>query len=154
MLMGVALLLLLVGGFPLIGVPAVYHSWLMMVVGVVAVLLCLWGGWRIANGLRAQFVCGFICTFFACAGVVVLWQYGCRAVEYALLGGVMWFGALAMACTAVVGGLFTGIFLDGIALSVFKLLSESFCILIKLFCVSTSVIFKECTSVYGNILYR
>lgn len=110
MLMGVALLLLLVGGFPLIGVPAVYHSWLMMLVGVVAVLLCLWGGWRIASGQRAQFVCGFICTFFACAGLVVLWQYGCRAVEYAMLGGVMWFGALGMACTAVVGGLFTGIF--------------------------------------------
>ena len=110
MLMSVAVLLLVVGGFPLIGMPAVYRSPLMMAVGVVAVLLCLWGGWRIANNLRAQFVCGFICTFFAGAGVVVLVQYGCRAVEYALLGGVMWFGALAMACTAVVGGLFTAIF--------------------------------------------
>ncbi len=110
MLLGVAVVLLLVGGFPLVGEPAVYRSWPMLLVGAVVVVLSLWGGWRIATGLRAQFICGLVCTFFAGAGVVVLWQYGCRAVEYAALGGAMWFGALGMACTAIVGALFTGIF--------------------------------------------
>lgn len=110
MLLGVAGLLLLLGGFPLAGVPGVYRSWPMSVVGVAAIVLSLWGGWRIAIGQRAQFIFGLICTFFAGAGLVVLWQYGCRAVEYAALGGAMWFGALGMACTAVVGALFTGIF--------------------------------------------
>ena len=110
MLLGVVGVLLLVGGFPLVGVPAVYGSWLMLTAGVLAIVLSLWGGWRIAAGQRAQFVFGLICTFFAGAGLVVLWQYGCRAVEYAALGGAMWFGALGMACTAVVGALFTGIF--------------------------------------------
>ena len=110
MLLGVVAVLLLVGGFPLVGVPAVYHSWPMLIVGIAVIVVSLWGGWRIAAGKRAQFVCGLICSFFTGAGLVVLWQYGCRAVEYAALGGAMWFGAVGMACTAIVGALFTGIF--------------------------------------------
>lgn len=102
--------LLLAGGMPLVGDPEIYRSPFMLFLGVVAAMLCLWGGWRIAKGQRAQFIFGLVSTFFAVAGLIVLCRYGARAVSYAWLGGVMWFGALGMACTAVVGGLFTAIF--------------------------------------------
>ena len=110
MVLGVVCLLLLVGGFPLVGAPQVYRSGVMLALGIAAALLALWGGWRIAAGLRTRLVIGLICTFFAGAGIVVLCQYGSKAVQYAMQGGVMWFGALGMLCTATVGGLFTAIF--------------------------------------------
>ena len=110
MVLAAACLLLLAGGFPLLGEPAVYRSGLMLALVIVAALLSLWGGWRIAAGKRPQLVVGLVSTFFTVAGAMVFWQYGGKAVSYAMLGGAMWFGALAMACTAVVGVLFCCIF--------------------------------------------
>lgn len=110
MALGAACVLLVAGGFPLTGIPEVYGSGVMLALGIVGALLALWGGWRIAAGLRAQFIFGCMSTFFAVMGLVVLWQYGARAVSYAAMGGAMWFGALGMGCTAIVGGLFTAIF--------------------------------------------
>lgn len=108
--LGGVCLLLLAGGFPLLGTPEVYRSGIMLLLGVAAGVLALWGGWRLAVGQRAQFIFGLVSTFFAMVGLVVVWRYGCRAVDYAGQGGPMWFGAVGMACTAVVGGLFTTIF--------------------------------------------
>ena len=108
--LGGACLLLVAGGFPLLGTPEVYRSGIMLLLGMAAAVLALWGGWYLAAGQRAQFVFGLVSTFFAMVGLVVVWRYGCRAVEYAGQGGAMWFGAVGMACTAVVGGLFTTIF--------------------------------------------
>lgn len=110
MVLGAACLVLLIGGFPLWGEPSVYRSGLMLGLGISAGLLSLWGGWRLAVGQRARFVCGLVSTFFACAGVVVFWQYGGKALQYTTMGGLMWLGALGMACTAMVGLLFTSIF--------------------------------------------
>lgn len=110
MLIGAACVLLLAGAAPYAGVPEVYHSGPMLVLGVLAGLVSLWGAWRLSAGQRAQFVVGSISTFFVTAGVVTVWMYGCKAVEYIQMGGGGWFGALASACTMVVGVLFILIF--------------------------------------------
>ncbi len=110
MLLGAAGLLLLAGGFPLVGEPAVYRSGLMLGLGIAVALLALWGGWRIAAGQKARYVCGLVSCFFTCSGLMVLWMYGSKALQYAAMGGTMWFGAMGMACTAMVGVLFTCIF--------------------------------------------
>lgn len=110
MLIGAACVLLLAGGFPLMGAPEVYRSGAMMLLGLAAAVACAVAGWRIAAGERLRLLGGLICVFFACAGLAVVWQFGSQAVEMARLGGPMWFGAVGMACTGVVGLLFTGLF--------------------------------------------
>lgn len=110
MIMGAACVLLLAGGFPLMGAPEVYRSGAMMLLGLLAALLCAVAGWRLANGERLRLLGGLICVFFACAGLAAVWQFGSQAVKMARMGGPMWFGALGMACTGVVGLLFTGLF--------------------------------------------
>ncbi len=110
MLIGAACVLLLAGGFPLMGAPAVYHSGAAMLLGLVAALVCAVAGWRIATGERLRLLGGLISVFFACAGVAVVWQFGSQAVEMAQMGGPMWFGAVGMGCTGLVGLIFTGLF--------------------------------------------
>lgn len=110
MVVGAACVLLLAGGFPLMGAPEVYRSGATMLLGLLAALLCAAAGWRIAKGERLRLFGGLICTFFACAGLAAAWQFGNQAVQMAQLGGAMWFGAIGMACTAMVGLIFTGLF--------------------------------------------
>lgn len=110
MLIGAACVLLLAGGFPLMGAPAVYRSGAMMLLGLLAAVACAVAGWRIAAGERLRLLGGLICVFFACAGLAAVWQFGSQAVEMARLGGPMWFGAVGMGCTSIVGLLFTGLF--------------------------------------------
>ena len=95
MSLGAACVLLLAGAFPLMGAPEVYRSGAMMLLGGLVVLLCLWGGWRLATGLRWQLIVGLIFLFFTVAGLNMLVQYGAKAVEYAGIGGPMWAGAVA-----------------------------------------------------------
>lgn len=103
-------MLLLAGAFPVWGAPAVFRSGLMILLGILVGLLALWGGWRVAAGKRAQFIFGLVSTYFTVSGLITAWMYGLKAVEHAMLGGAMWFGALAMLCTMVVGLLFAVIF--------------------------------------------
>ncbi len=110
MVLGAACVLLVAGAFPVQGAPAVFRGGVMILLGVVAALLALWGGWRLSAGKHAQFIFGLVCLYFTTSGIITAWMYGCKAVEHAKLGGAMWFGALAMACTMVVGGLFAVIF--------------------------------------------
>lgn len=110
MVLGAACVLLLAGAFPVLGVPAVYRGGVMILLGVVAALLSFWGGWRLSAGKHAQFIFGLMCLYFTTSGIITAWMYGGKAIEHALIGGPMWFGALAMACTMVVGLLFAGIF--------------------------------------------
>ena len=110
MVIGAVCVLLVAGASPVLGAPAVLRGGLMQLLGLLAGLLALWGGWRLAAGLRVQFVFGLVCTFFAVSGLIAAWMYGCQTVENAMLGGAMWFGAFATACTAVVGLLFAAIF--------------------------------------------
>lgn len=110
MVLGAACVLLLAGAFPVLGNPAVFRGGVMILLGVVAALLALWGGWRLSAGKHAQFLFGLVSLYFTTSGLITAWMYGCKAVEHAMLGGAMWFGALAMACTMVVGGLFAVIF--------------------------------------------
>ncbi len=110
MLLGAACVLLLAGGFPLMGVPEVYRGGAMLLLGVLAAVLSAVAGWRLAAGERWRLAAGLVCTFFCCAGVVAVWQFGSSAVGMARMGGPMWFGAVGMGCTAVVGALFTALF--------------------------------------------
>lgn len=110
MVIGAACVLLLAGGFPLMGAPEVYRSGATMLLGLLAALLCAVAGWRITKGERLRLLGGLICTFFACAGLAAAWQFGNQAVQIAQLGGAMWFGAIGMACTGMVGLIFTGLF--------------------------------------------
>ena len=110
MVLGAACVLLTAGAFPVLGTPDVFRGGVMILLGVIAALLALWGGWRLAAGKRAQFIFGLVCTYFTTSGLITAWMYGCKAVSHAMLGGAMWFGALAMLCTTVVGLLFAVIF--------------------------------------------
>lgn len=110
MILGAACVLLVAGAFPVLGVPAVYRGGVMILLGVVAALLAFWGGWRLSAGKHAQFLFGLVSLYFTTSGIITAWMYGGKAIEHALIGGPMWFGALAMACTMVVGLLFAGIF--------------------------------------------
>ncbi len=110
MLIGAACVLLLAGGFPLMGVPEVYRGGAMLLLGLAATLLCGVGGWRLASGEPWRLLGGLLCVFFSCAGAIAVWQFGEQASNLARMGGPMWFGAVGMGCTAIVGILFAGLF--------------------------------------------
>lgn len=110
MSLGAACVLLLAGAFPLMGAPEVYRSGAMLLLGGLVVLLCLWGGWRLATGLRWQLIVGLIFLFFTVTGLNMLVQYGAKAVEYAGIGGPMWAGAVGMGCVALTGAVFMAVF--------------------------------------------
>ena len=110
MALGAACVLLLAGAFPLLGAPEVYRGGAMMLLGALVVLLCLWGGWRLATGKRVQLVCGLVFLFFTVTGLSMLFQYGAKAVEYAGIGGPMWAGAVGMGCVALTGVVFMAVF--------------------------------------------
>lgn len=110
MALGAACVLLLAGAFPLLGAPAVYRGGAMMLLGALVVLLCLWGGWRLARGYRAQLVAGLVFLFFTVTGLNMLFQYGAKALEYAGIGGPMWAGAVGMGCIALTGVVFMAVF--------------------------------------------
>lgn len=110
MLLGAACVLLLAGAFPLLGAPEVYRSGAMWILGGLTVLLCAWGGYRMAAGRRVQLVAGLAFLFFAVTGVCMLFQYGAKALEYAGIGGPMWAGAVGMGCVALTGVVFIAVF--------------------------------------------
>lgn len=110
MILGAACVLLVAGAFPVLGAPVVFKGGVMILLGVVAALLSLWGGWRLSAGKHAQFIFGLVSLYFTTSGLIAAWMYGSKAVSHAMLGGAMWFGALAMVCTMVVGLLFATIF--------------------------------------------
>ena len=120
MVIGAVLVLLVAGASPVLGTPDVYHSGLMMLLGIATALICIWGGLRIASGKCAQFIFGSVCTYFVISGVIIAWTYGGRVIEYAGYGGAMWFGAIGMACTMIIGVLFAAIF----GFFVLKLMSQ------------------------------
>ncbi len=110
MVLGAGCVLLFAGGFPLMGAPAVYHGGAMFLLGILAGLLALWGGLRIARGSIARLLFGLFCCFMAGIGLVMVMRYGSKAIDYAGIGGAMWFGAIAMGCIATVGVIFSGLF--------------------------------------------
>lgn len=110
MALGAACVLLLAGAFPLLGAPEVYRSGAMMLLGALVVLLCVWGGWRLAAGRRGQLIFGLVFLFFTVTGLNMLFQYGSKALEYAGIGGPMWAGFVGMGCVALTGVLFMAVF--------------------------------------------
>ncbi len=110
MVLGAACVLLLAGAFPLMGAPEVYRSGGVLVLGALSVLLCLWGGWRLAVGRRVQLVAGLAFLFFTVTGLVMLVEYGAKALEYAGIGGAMWAGFVGMGCVALTGVVFMAVF--------------------------------------------
>lgn len=109
-LLAAVCLLLLAGAFPLMGAEAVYRGGAMLLLALAVLAFTLWGGWRLAAGVRVRCAFGLVCLFFAGAGVAILWQYGAAGLRMAQQGGAMWAGAIAMFCTALVGVVFTGVF--------------------------------------------
>lgn len=109
-LLAAVTLLLLTGGFPPAGIPAVYHSEVMLLCGVGVCIICLWAAWRLAIGQRVRFIIGLGFAFFVCVGLIGAWQHGAKALQLASLGGAMWFGVVGMACLAIIGVLFGVIF--------------------------------------------
>lgn len=110
MLLGAVATLLLAGGFPPAGAPAVYHGGAMLLAGLGVAALCLWGTWRLAKGQWARLVIGLTSAFLAAAGVMGAWSFGGEAWRLASYGGAMWFGAVGVGCLAAIGALFGGIF--------------------------------------------
>lgn len=110
MLLGAACVLLFAGAFPLTGAPAVYKSGPMLILGAAVGVLSLWGAWRISGGAWLRLAGGMLGAFLACDGVVAIGEFGAMSLSYARQGGPMWFGCIAMACTAAVGALFCVIF--------------------------------------------
>lgn len=110
MVLGAVVVLLLGGAFPLAGAPELYRGGAMVLCGLAAALLCAWAVWRMTSGARLAFVLGGLSLFFVLAGFMATREFGLMAIEYARLGGPMWFGAIGMGCVATVGVLFVGIF--------------------------------------------
>ena len=110
MVLGAACVLLLAGGFPLMGAPTVYRGGAMLLLGLVGTLLSLWGAWCLAAGQRVRLVFGLLCVFFASVGVLMIWNYTALGIKFAASGGAMWMGALAMFCTALSGAVFLVVF--------------------------------------------
>ncbi len=110
MVLGAGCTLLFAGGFPLLGAPALYHGGAMLLLGVLVALLSLWGAFRLSRGSVARLVFGLFSCFMSGIGLVMVLRYGSKAVDYAGLGGAMWFGAIAMGCIACVGVIFSGLF--------------------------------------------
>ncbi len=110
MLLGAGCTLLFAGGFPLFGAPALYHGGAMLLLGLLVAVASLWGGLRLAKGQVARLVFGLFCSFMAGIGLVTVLRYGGKALDYAAIGGVMWFGAIGMSCIGLVGVIFTSVF--------------------------------------------
>ncbi len=110
MALGAACVLLLAGAFPLLGAPEVYRSGAMLLLGVITIILCFAGGWRLAVGRRGQLIFGLVFLFFTVTGLCMLGQYGAKALEYARIGGPMWAGAVGMLCVALTGVVFMAVF--------------------------------------------
>lgn len=108
--LGAVCLLLVTGGFPLMGAAEVYRSGVMLLLGILSALLSLLGAWRMANGQRLRLAAGLLFLFFAVIGLVMLWSYAAQGIEFAKQGGPMWMGALAMFCTALSGVVFFCVF--------------------------------------------
>lgn len=108
--LGACCVLLLAGGFPLMGAEGVYAGGAALVLSLVLGLLCLLGMWRLSAGARLRFLCGMLGSFFCTAGVVAVVLFGKMGVAYARQGGPMWFGAAGMFCMGLVGALFVLIF--------------------------------------------
>ncbi len=110
MLLGAGCTLLFAGAFPLLGAPSLYHGGAMLLLGLLVAALSLWGGLRLAKDNVVRLFCGLFCSFMAGIGLVTVLRYGGKALDYADIGGVMWFGALGMSCIAMVGVIFSAVF--------------------------------------------
>ena len=116
MALGAGGVLLLAGAFPVDGVPAVYRSGLVRVLGLVLGLLCLCGAWRLSSGARVRLLCGAVCAFLACAGVAAVWCFGEMSLVFTgrnaaePAGAGAYFGVLGFVCMGLVGLLFAAIF--------------------------------------------
>lgn len=108
--------LLLAGAFPLAGAPGVYRGGLMVSLGLVVIVLCLWGAWRLARGQVWRLLGGMLCLFLAVAGCVGVWRFGTMACFLGARGTesvaavAVWFGRVGMICHALVAAMFVGIF--------------------------------------------
>ncbi len=110
MALGACCVLLLAGGFPLMGAEGVYSGGASMLLSLLVALLCLGGLWRLTAGARLRFLGGALCSFFSVAGLVAVGMFGRLAFSYARQGGPLWFGAVGMLCMGLVGLLFVLIF--------------------------------------------
>jgi len=110
MALGACCVLLLAGGFPLMGAEGIYSGGAALVLSLLVALLCLFGLWRLTSGARLRFLGGALCAFFSVAGLVAVGMFGSLAFSYARQGGPLWFGAVGMLCMGLVGLLFVLIF--------------------------------------------
>ena len=60
-LLAAVCLLLLAGAFPLMGAEAVYRGGAMLLPALAALAFTLWGGWRLAAGVRVRCAFGLVC---------------------------------------------------------------------------------------------
>ncbi len=109
LLLGGVVLLLLAGADPWRGAPAVYRSGVMLVLGGLAGLLSLLGVWKAARHRLLRFGVGLCLLALTVAAVPGLVLFGEKGIEYAHCGGAMWFGAVGMACLALVSLMIAGV---------------------------------------------
>lgn len=110
MLIGAACVLLFAGGFPRLGAPELYRGGAMLLLGVLAGVMSLWGAWVLARGMFLRLLVGMLFAMLTIVGLVTLLMYGGRAIELTEQGGAMWAGVFAMGCTAMVGVIFMVVF--------------------------------------------
>ncbi len=98
------------GAFPLLGVPEIYQSGVMLLLGILTAALALSGALCLARKKISRLIFGCIASFFCIAGLIASYRYGAEAINYASIGGGGWFAAVAMGCYGMMGLLFFGIF--------------------------------------------
>ncbi|MFI3242923.1 MAG: hypothetical protein R3Y56_01565 [Akkermansia sp.] len=80
---------------------------ILLAIGALIVILF---ACRSAKGQVLRLVLGAIGAFFTVAGVFIFCQCGGLAIDFAMTGGTAWFAAVTLACCALVGAIFTGVF--------------------------------------------
>ncbi len=65
---------------------------------------------RSAKAQLGRLVLGAIGGFFTVAGVFIMIKCGGLSFDFAMTGGTAWFPAVTLACCALVGAIFTGVF--------------------------------------------
>ncbi len=86
MVLGAVLLLLVAGAFPYNGAPQVYRSGMMLVLGGVVGLLCLYAAFRLAGGCWGRLPAVMARLFVSCGGVAGVWRVSqgwpvCRSIR-------------------------------------------------------------------------
>ncbi len=112
MLLGGCALLLFAGALPRAGVPAIYHGGAMLLLGLIAALLCLWGGIRLIRRSHAPFALGALFALLSAASAYTAYLTAAQVLTLTQAESISWLpfiGYLDLCLVAIVGLIYCGL---------------------------------------------